>query len=156
MSLIQKKQHYLHALHNEHACDYLDSSNLYLDWVITTSFYAALHHVSAVIFPLRHKFRGEAKTVNDIGMYRDLIKSKENKHAVMTKLVFSNCQGIGHSYKALLELSYAARYEPTFQAYLYADKAKRYLAAIKAHCADASQQNEMAANIQNDRQQKGY
>ena len=142
MSQKLKKQHINLALHNEQACGYLNNSNHYFDWVITSAFYAALHFVSAVIFPVEYDNEGEKETVNDIGTYRDFVGSRENKHKLMTDLVYSNCRGIGYSYRALLDLSYAARYETTCHARLYSDKARHYMGAIKTYCFAVSHSND--------------
>jgi len=133
-----KNQHIQLAQHNEQACDFLNSSNRYFDWVITSAFYAALHYVSAVIFPLKYDLDGETETANDIGAYRECIRSRENKHKLMADLVYRNCRGIGYSYRALLDLSYAARYETSGHTRLYSDRARHYMTAIKAYCIDAS------------------
>lgn len=139
MSQRLKNQHINLAQHNEQACDYLNSSNRYFDWVITSAFYAALHYVSAVIFPLQYDLEGETETVNDVGTYRECIRSRENKHKLMVTLVYKHCRGIGYSYRTLLNLSYAARYETTCHTRLYSDQARRYMTAIKAYCVDDNQ-----------------
>lgn len=148
-----KNQHIHLALHNEQACDFLNSSNLYFDWVITSAFYAALHYVSAVIFPVSFDLGGETETAPDVGTYREFIGSRENKHKLMTDLVYRNCRGIGYSYRALLDLSYAARYETGCHARFYSDKARRYMAAIKAYCVDASDPFNVQVKIPEDRLQ---
>lgn len=42
-----------HAKHNERVCNYLGKNADFGDWVITTSFYAAMHYVRHLIVPIK-------------------------------------------------------------------------------------------------------
>jgi hypothetical protein len=128
------KQHLDLARHNEQACNFLHRNSTFPDWVITTAFYSALHYVSSVIFPLECQQQGKKKIVNDVGAYKNSIGSHDNKHKLMTDLVFSKCKGVGKSYSALLDLSYSSRYDTIMPDTLYSSKAQKYLADIKSHC----------------------
>jgi hypothetical protein len=140
MSQNIKNLHLAQAVHNESACDFLNSNSKFYDWTVTSAFYAALHYVSAVMFPV-HYFHGKnAGQANTIGQYCDLLGIKDSKHKVMTDLVYEKCKGIGNAYKALLEFSYSSRYERGCQDSLFAIRARRYLSQIKAHCTEVSSQ----------------
>ncbi|MBX7216157.1 MAG: hypothetical protein K1X90_04245 [Candidatus Kapabacteria bacterium] len=40
-----------HALHNEQVCDYLAMHGGFSDWVVTTTFYSAIHWIEDYLFP---------------------------------------------------------------------------------------------------------
>jgi hypothetical protein len=42
-----------HSQHNFEACKFLLEDGKFLDWVVTTAFYSALHLVQEEIFPFR-------------------------------------------------------------------------------------------------------
>jgi len=130
----QQQQHLDQALHNEKVCDFLHENNQFYDWVVTTAFYSALHYVHYVIFPIEKAIDGKKHIASTIGDYCSLISTKDNKHKVLTDLVYTNCKGIGTAYKALLDMSFLSRYESGCQDNTYSTKARRYLAQVKAHC----------------------
>ena len=63
-----------HAVHNERACDFLLSSGEFNDWVVTTTFYAALHYVRYELFPLERN----NVIYNNFEKYFSNISKKEN------------------------------------------------------------------------------
>jgi len=129
-----QQQHLDQALHNEEVCDFLHNDTDFYDWVVTTAFYAALHYVHFVIFPIRKTSGGTTHTIDTIGDYCRLVSTKDNKHKVLTDLVYTHCRGIGTAYKSLLDMSFLARYESGCLDNVYSIKSRRYLAQVKTHC----------------------
>jgi hypothetical protein len=134
MSQNLQDQHLDQAIHNESACDFLNTNSKFYDWIVTSAFYSALHYVSSVIFPISHRSGNTNSKADTIGQYCTLLGTRDNKHKVMTDLVYANCRGIGTSYKALLDMSYSSRYESGCQGSSYSVSARRYLSQIKSHC----------------------
>lgn len=126
-----------HAEHNESACDYLNASDDFLDWVVTTAFYSALHFVEHKLFPRTEKVKGQ---VVKYETFDDWYKAVgiDNKHSELRQLVQYTCPGyVSSSYRALLDSSYSARYRHYATSRALADKAKRDLDNVKAHCTAA-------------------
>jgi methionine synthase II (cobalamin-independent) len=98
-----KKQH---AEHNEKVCDYLLKSSNFHDWVITTAFYSALHHVQHEIFPLVES----GKTYNSINQYYQRSKTKISKHDLTITLVKKIIPSAYPYYKWLYDACMTARY----------------------------------------------
>lgn len=97
-----------HALHNEKLCLKLHQENEFLDWVITTAFYSALHYSEFQLFP----FTFGPHEYPDFDSWYNIFKSsKDNKHDARKRLVYSNISPIaGSSYSFIKDLCWTARY----------------------------------------------
>ena len=130
-----KAQRLAHAEHNEATCDYLNQEDRFLDWVVTTAFYSALHYAEYKLFPRTEKVRGGG--VTEFETFDDWYKAVgyENKHSELRHLIQRTCPGyVTASYRALLDASHTARYRQYATSRALADKARRDLNDVKAHC----------------------
>lgn len=62
-----------HANHNAELCDLLLNNGRFNDWVVTTAFYAALHFVNYILFPLKF----QDKTFYNFNKYYSSLDSKK-------------------------------------------------------------------------------
>ena len=126
-----------HAQHNEATCDHLGKTDDFLDWVVTTAFYSALHYVEHRLFPRTEKVKG---AVVKYETFEDWYKAVgyNNKHSELRQLVQYSCPGyVSSSYRALLDSSYTARYRHYATSRPLADKARKDLENVKAYCTAA-------------------
>lgn len=123
----------LHAIHNEEACNFIHSDGKYCDWVVTTSFYAALHYVQHEIFPL---------TINGVeydtfdkyfnGHYQGR-KNRPNKHVSTLNLVRAELgENVHQNYHWLFDLCMNARYVDYNIHKFIAEESLKRLSKIKA------------------------
>ena len=120
-----------HALHNERACHLLAANGAFPDWVVTTSFYAALHFVQSRIFP----FTEDGIEYTDINYYFRQNESKHGtKHLATVDLTYERLDSLGSKYNWLYGQSRTARYRKYKIPPEDAKIAMEYLADIKAHC----------------------
>lgn len=128
-----------HALHNEEVCDFLCAKPEYVDWIITTAFYSALHFVDKKIFPLNDatndgkKFK--IKNFDDYYLMKYPTRARD-KHTARLELVKMKEPAIGADYAWLKSACGTARY--TNYKFLreedYIKRAKSHLEAIKKCC----------------------
>lgn len=127
-----------HAEHIESACNYLDASSKYPDWVITTCFYSSLHYLRHKTFPtsiiLGKKLPPlKIDTFDDYHRFRYSKGKKLGRHEMFKCFIEEKCpQDIAISYSKLLELSYSARYTDYNYDDKFVNEAKNCLAKIKA------------------------
>ena len=128
-----------HGLHNELACEYLTLNDKFRDWVITTSFYSALHFVSSRIFPFKvPAIEGKKNSIESVDQYYNYIRAKVrniSKHEVLLDLVnkhFSDETII--CYEWLLTTATVARYSQYQFQQEIANRAVTYLRKIKKSC----------------------
>jgi len=98
-----------HAVHNERACDFLLSSGEFNDWVVTTTFYAALHYVRYELFPLERN----NVIYNNFEKYFSNISKKENmqsQHKALIRLVETELYSCAAFYRYLYDQCRTARY----------------------------------------------
>lgn len=120
-----------HALHNEKTCDFLFQNEDHLDWVITTSFYSALHFFEHKLFPLENNGR----TYKTFNSYYRSRRRNEGKHNVFIKLVEEKAPlKFATAYKSLFDICRTARYSDYRVAPAIASKAKERLKHIKSYC----------------------
>ena len=126
-----------HALHNEEACLFIDSSRRFPDWVVITAFYSALHFVDVKLFPDRYPIpNGRTKIFFSLDDYYQRMTKvqRRSRHDLRLQLTKDNLREIGSLYECLLHQSFTFRYE-TFDAdQSDADTAIRSLEAIKSFC----------------------
>jgi hypothetical protein len=100
-----------HAIHNEHACEFLHKDGKYCDWVVTTAFYSALHYVQHEIFPKNiagMDYNTFDKYYNE--HYRN-ITNKPSKHVSTINLIRSELGDQVHeNYNWLFGVCMNARY----------------------------------------------
>ncbi len=101
--------HKAHALHNEKAYQFLKKKAEFIDWRVTTAFYAALHFVEHKLFPLTVTFAGKEQSFRSIEEYRNFY-GKRSKHQARIHAVKNNIKGCRTEYKELFDLSMQARY----------------------------------------------
>jgi hypothetical protein len=135
MSKIRSKSH---AEHNEKVCIYLDTPKLYGDWVVTTSFYCALHYLQYKLFPTKVKLRsGLMLPCIDFEEYHHRMTTEFGKigmHNRMLQIVESKCSlDISVNYSKLLDMSKNSRYSEYKLSDDYIDEAKTRLAEIKKY-----------------------
>lgn len=142
MSLSTKDNNILdHARHNKQVCEYLSKNSDYNDWVITTSFYSALHFVDYKLFPLqKYKFNGKdydfLKFEDYYSFYAKKISIKGiSRHKARLDLVEKKLDDIAPHYSKLLSLCTKARYVNYKFDNQWAIKAeKTWLAEIETFC----------------------
>lgn len=118
-----------HAQHNEDVCDFLLADGKFTDWIVTTSFYSALHYVQHEIFPL---------TENGVTYpyfntyYNSVLKSKRiSKHEGTKQLVRTHIPACFSHYRWLLDACMNARYSTYKVSSVKANLAKKNLDVIK-------------------------
>lgn len=104
-----------HAKHNEKVCRYLKKKPDFSDWIITITFYTALHYVGHKLL-LTHKI----KNLKD--------------HKKRTEAVEKNLPEISGEYSHLLDMSQNARYRNYIKDREAASVAEKHLEKIKVFC----------------------
>jgi hypothetical protein len=99
-----------HALHNEKVCDVLHKHKDFKDWVITTSFYSAIHFISHKLFPLKVQIDGKTITVTSFENYCLVNNIIRGKHGAFSRLVEEKLSEISNQYNHLKDMSWTARY----------------------------------------------
>ncbi|QHS62703.1 HEPN domain-containing protein [Chitinophaga agri] len=130
----RQQWHLNQAIHNEAACNFLHHDSQFFDWVVNTAFYSALHYVSSVIFPLEIREEKGLHTVYTVEEYCEIVPTHNNKHRVLSELVYEHCKGIGKTYDRLLDMSFKSRYEFGCHDSSYSTTARRYLQQVQQHC----------------------
>jgi len=128
-----------HAKHNEEVCNFLSPQENYIDWVITTAFYSAIHYVDHKLFPMKVNHESGSKfTIKSIDEYRNNFPKKGiDKHTYRAELVQSRCAPIHANFLWLRSASGTARYSN----YIFSKPkevlvtAKKHLEAISIHCS---------------------
>lgn len=124
-----------HALHNEKANKFLRTKSEFADWIVTTSFYSAIHFVEHFIFPFDHVENGTTHTLKNVYDYQRLRRNK-SKHELRQDLVMWKIPELAVAYSWLYNTCYNARYlDYRFpNAAVTLQLADMYLKQIKAHC----------------------
>ena len=75
------------ARHNEKLCLFLDDNSEYPDWVVTTSYYSAIHYVYQ-LFPLKIIIGGKTKSFENFYRYYSHIRRDKqiSKHDATIQL----------------------------------------------------------------------
>lgn len=102
----------LHAQHNEKTCKYLRIKPDYLDWVITTAFYSALHYVRFKMLPQKvTRPTGEVE-INDFETFYSLCKKPhQGRHGFQSEQVDNLFPNISAEYSQLKDMCETARYK---------------------------------------------
>lgn len=124
-----------HAQHNEKACKYLNIKSDYLDWVITTAFYSALHYVRHKLIPVTVILNGKNVTFNDFENYfRYNNPLSISKHEFLESKVNEKMPEIGPHYSYLMNTCKNARYINYKFGRKESGQAVAYLKLIKEAC----------------------
>lgn len=122
--------HYEHACHNEKVCNYLNRYESYTDWVITTAFYSAMHHVRHLMLPKTIS----GNVFNDFEeLFRNQKAPMEGRHGFQKQYVLVEHPSISFEYDRLHEFSRNARYTKYAFGREEGKKAKGYLETIKKY-----------------------
>jgi hypothetical protein len=109
MATSSQENHKAHALHNEDVYRFLKEEKEFIDWRVTTAFYASLHFVEHKLFPLTTTFAGKENSFESIEEYRNFF-GKRSKHQARIHAVKNNIKRCHTGYKELFDLSMQARY----------------------------------------------
>lgn len=121
------------AAHNETLSDHLHIIGTWPDWVVTVTFYAALHYVQGTLFPLVVR-NGTYQTFNAFCAPGGPGHGR-GRHGVMLSLVRNGLPRAYIPYLRLLELSKTARYHAYTPHRRSAQEARNLLAAVRRECA---------------------
>ena len=109
MDTSTQERHKKHALHNEEVYIFLKQRKDFIDWRITTAFYAALHFVEYKLFPLTITFAGKNKTLRSVEDYKEFF-SIRSKHLARVHAVKNHINTCRAEFKDLFDFSMNARY----------------------------------------------
>ena len=123
-----------HGAHNEAACDALHKLKDFPDWVVTTAFYAAMHHVYEHVFPLEE---GDTTHTSFETWYRATYGTmppghRPSKHEATVDLVKTRVAPVASHYRLLKDACHNARYRNYKVKPHEAALARQQLASIKA------------------------
>ncbi len=126
-----------HAQHNLDLCERLiEIDEGYNDWIVTTSFYSAIHFIEYALFPLE-EFKSNYDNFN-IYYQSNKYKNKNNihysKHECKLDLVRKYLPGVATAYRELLEDCMNARYKNYQVSTKTAKAAYEHAKKIKIHC----------------------
>lgn len=131
-----KKQH---ALHNEEICDFLNGHGKAHDWVVTTAFYSALHHVQHEIFPLTVGIKEYLSFDEYYDKHYFNIKNKPSQHQCTIDLCYEHLGiEVGSRYKFLHDTCRKARYHNFKTNPRLAEMSREYLVFIKGELKKAT------------------
>ncbi|WP_432412414.1 hypothetical protein [Rasiella sp. SM2506] len=119
-----------HSKHNFDVCDFLLQDGRFYDWVITTAFYSALHHVQEEIFPFIDKDGNSYSTFEQYFSKSRRDGNKISKHKLTIKLVEQQINGAGTLYRQLHDMCRTCRYRNYIVSKKKANVAKSYLDKI--------------------------
>lgn len=124
------------AEHNEAACKYLNEPGNFIDWVITTAFYSAIHYIHHKIFPYTYVFPDGSKVTyqNFDKLYRQFKKSDHSKHGYLRNFVEANHSEIAVDFQHLMDNCFTARYYDYHFDQIAASSALRRLEKIRLYC----------------------
>jgi hypothetical protein len=105
-----------HAKHNQRACEFLRADGRYLDWVVTTAFYSAIHYVDHLLFPgtFDDPETGRPKNFDSFDkIYRAyrFSSGELDKHSYRSFLVDEHCSEFCVDFKTLRDMCGTARYK---------------------------------------------
>lgn len=122
-----------HACHNEEISKVIHALGKFPDWVITTSFYAAIHFVSFKIFPIAYiNNSNKDALLNTLDEYHKHNQIQVNKHEALADLVYQYFPDISPEYDWLMGLCTTARYQNYQQSSDDAERAIKLLGTIKS------------------------
>jgi len=131
-----------HSQHNYEACEFILNHGNFHDWVVTTAFYSALHHVQEEIFPFTDR---DGNSYNTFEQYfsKALRDGKQvSKHKLTIKLVEQRIPGAGNLYRSLHDMCRTCRYRNYMVTEKKAKVAKSYLDKIIKLKAESEDQND--------------
>lgn len=122
----------LHAEHNEAICNHLNLQDKLdcNDWIVTTSFYTAIHYIDHKLFPIVDK----GVKFEDINQAHRIINSS-SLHQTRGILVQRHMTELAASYIFLKEECHNARYVNYDINNFVSDRAHRLMNEIKKKCS---------------------
>ena len=128
-----------HAKHNAETCRFLREDGKFLDWVVTTAFYAAIHYVDHALFPRQYPDpeTGKVRRFESLdNLYRVYKNGSGNldKHSYRTLLVDDIFPEFSIDFKKLRDLCSTARYNDYQVVPKIADHCVECLGNIKEIC----------------------
>jgi len=133
---MKESESLLFARHNEEACNYLNNSAQFNDWVITTAFYSAIHYIHHKIFPYTYTFPdGTQITYKTFDrLYAQFRKANSSKHSYLRNFVEANHSEITIHFQHLMDNCFTARYNNYRFEQVAANNAITRLVKIKEYC----------------------
>lgn len=119
----------IHGERNQKLSDELLVQDIYLDWVITTAFYSAIHYVEDKILPCKI-FDVDCKNIFDVKK----VYKMNGRHEARERLVCTQLTEVSAQYKWLDDNSRNSRYNTYKITKAQAEKAKQYLHEIYNAC----------------------
>jgi hypothetical protein len=100
------------AQHNEEACIYLNEPGNFIDWVITTAYYTAMHYLHHKILPYTHIFPEGSKIIyqNFEKLYKQFAQTNTSKHRFLRNFIETNHPDIAIDFAQLMDNCFTARY----------------------------------------------
>jgi hypothetical protein len=124
-----------HAEHNEEACKYLRKKPDYLDWVVTTAFYASLHYLRHKMLPVTMEGNNGKLIYTEFESFFNACKSpSQGRHGFQQEKVNELFPEISSAYSHLKDICFTARYVNYKCDRELSELAYRRLLAIKEFC----------------------
>jgi spermidine synthase len=125
----------LHAEHNEDTCKYLRRKPDFLDWVITTAFYSAMHYLRYKMMPQTETISSGTVTFNDFETYYNACKTfHQGRHGFQAEKVRILFPEISADYSHLKDICENARYYNYQYDRAASELAYKRLQTIKTFC----------------------
>lgn len=129
------RQKRVKATHNKEACEFINSSGKFPDWVITTAFYSALHFLEAKALPFKARDASNNRiTITHLSEYKTLRGIDKSLHHARLVLLREREPQIATDYKRLFDLCHLARYVDHKTDQADADTAISLLNSIADYC----------------------
>jgi len=110
-------QHLKQAAHNEGLLSFLRQQAqhiLYGDWYVTIAFYAAIHHIEAMLYTIKHTIRGGSTVQNPVFVKHSSDARKAwslpTDHGARERILKCSFHNIYDPYMNLYQLSQTAKY----------------------------------------------
>lgn len=107
---MNKQQRLDHARNNEAASKALLRTGQFNDWVITTTFYSALHYLCHDFFPMTVVKDGASIEITTIEQYIQHYNIEKSRHRSLCDLAMAKNQDVAVEYNYLMDLCMQARY----------------------------------------------
>jgi hypothetical protein len=141
-AMTKTNERFQHGEHNEKACDYLNLNAEFRDWVITTSFYSALHFVSSKIFPFDvPAIEGKKTKIESIDQYHKYYNNtmgkgrNVSKHELLLDLVETRVSQAFEFYDWLFSIASTSRYSHYQHQAEISNLAISYMRKVKKICS---------------------
>jgi hypothetical protein len=144
-----------HALHNEEVCKHLNRTPKYLDWVITTAYYSALHFATHKLFPFELEVNGKKETIKSLDDYCSITRDSTRKHNKLAKLIEERHEDIADVYCQMRDISWTARYQDYAYDRDISSLAVKRLSAVKEYCVGAKEEEVPNVSLAEEDERRG-